>query len=125
MIAGSAATKLNIPQPTADEQEEILGNMVERDLRILAPYIGKLVELAWGVRRPRSEAQLHFVAFASGREQPSTPYEHAFDTFLMVLKGRRAEARKRYAQPEHCQTDAPQYEEGMPRPGWENLRKYQ
>lgn len=82
--------------------------------QLLNKYLRFYLELENGTRKPKTEAQEHFVALCKGRVGATTPHEIAFAKY----RSRRAKEMSDKYQESHCSDQFPETEDGVPKSGW-------
>jgi very-short-patch-repair endonuclease/uncharacterized protein YifE (UPF0438 family) len=99
----SKASKIQMETPITE--------LTEPEKRLIEKHLLFYRALAIGKHKPTTEAQQHFVAMCEGRVKAETEHEIAYVKYMRI---QRAYKDSKSAKKEGI----PEYEEGLPRPGW-------
>jgi uncharacterized protein YifE (UPF0438 family) len=88
--------------------------LTSREEELLKKYHEFYRALDTGTRKPRTEAQTHFMAVCRGHEKAQTEHERAYAKYKRI----RATERREQYEYRRAKEGIPEYEDGYPRPDW-------
>lgn len=94
--------------------DDSAANLTPEEQQLLNKHLSFYEELETGQRKPKTEAQSHFVKVCQGRAKASSNHELAYVKYMKL----RAKSRQEQEGQRESSHSIPEYEEGLPKPGW-------
>jgi|GEM_PF-2399651 len=89
-------------------------NLTPEEQQLLDEHLSFYEDLETGQRKPKTEAQEHFVKVCMGKAKASTDHELAYVKYMRL----RAKLRREQDEQRDSSSAIPEYEDGLPKPGW-------
>lgn len=99
---------------TAISMADPVVNLTFDEQQLLDKHLSFYEDLETGQRNPETEAQEHFVEVCQGRAKASNDHELAYVKYMRL----RAKSRREQEEQQDSSNSIPEYEEGLPKPGW-------